>query len=146
MKDYLSFDASSLVCSSSQMRPELRKSGFPSDFSSYLTRVESSSGFWCVFKKSLYSTQETEFNSTKLLCAWLQPSVFTSDQQSKTPLNTISFSYFPDIPFPTFPFSWNGSLWPLKKFSLYCSELLTAYMVNWCLFSQKQPNPPSSLK
>lgn len=50
MKDYLSFDASSLVCSSSQMRAELRKSGFQSDFSSYLTRVESSSGLWCVFK------------------------------------------------------------------------------------------------
>lgn len=50
MKDYLSFDASPLVCCSSQMKPELRKSGFQSDFSTYLTRVESSSGFWCVFK------------------------------------------------------------------------------------------------
>lgn len=50
MKDLLSFDAASPVCSSSLMKPELRKSRFQSDFSTYLTRLESSLGFWCVFK------------------------------------------------------------------------------------------------
>lgn len=110
MKDYLSFDVSSLVCNSSQMKPELRKSGFQTDFSTYSTQAESSLAFFWLsfFLKSLYSTgnimaKEVDFNSTSFSVPCLNNlSIFTSAQQYRTPFKYHKLQLLSSHPFTPF--------------------------------------------
>lgn len=69
------FDVSSLVCNSSQMKHEPRKSGFQSDFSTYSTRAEYSLGvllllFCSVFFFFLTGWLFLVFVGFVLFCFW----------------------------------------------------------------------------